>query len=217
MSQEQPIYKGDEKAFEIQSDLAISDDVFEIRVNKIPNEAVPIYDEASKVIIGYRHESVAGVFRLYDIAGNVVRMEEKGLESSLIDPIDLIIVGAITRILTKGAIRTGTKFAAISGTRVSNRFIIGNVIAAMQATFRKLVTSNLKFTATTAAHMTTKGRHVPLHILRMAIIYGKKAADPQGIKNAFQYTIPMWKNSKKYILEVIVRESDSTILHFMYK
>ena len=87
----------------------------------------------------------------------------------------------------------------------------------MRATVKRLTANSLKFTATTVSRMSTPGRYVPVHILHLAIKYGKRVADPQGVKGAFQYTIPMIKNGKKYILEIVVREKDWTILHFLYK
>ena len=87
----------------------------------------------------------------------------------------------------------------------------------MRTVFKGLSVRALKFTATTAAHMATKGRYVPVHILHLAIKYGKRSADPQKIKGAFLYTTKMLRNGKEYVLEVVVRESDWTILHFLYK
>lgn len=41
--------------------------------------------------------------------------------------------------------------------------------------------------------------------------------DPQGVKGAFLFTAKMLKNGRAYVIEVVVRESDWTILHFLYK
>ena len=65
--------------------------------------------------------------------------------------------------------------------------------------------------------MAVKGRHVPLHILHLALKYGQRRVDPQGVKGAFLYTAKMFRNGKQYTLEVVVRERDWTILHFLYK
>jgi hypothetical protein len=87
----------------------------------------------------------------------------------------------------------------------------------MRTTFRGITVGSLKFTATTAARMATPGRFVPVHILHLAIKFGKRTADPQGIKGAFLYTTRMLKNGREYTLEVVLRESDQTILHFLFK
>ena len=52
-------------------------------------------------------------------------------------------------------------------------------------------------------------------------------ADPQKVKGAFLYTIKMMKYvgrdaagkaiHKEYTLEVVLREADKTVLHFLYK
>jgi len=91
------------------------------------------------------------------------------------------------------------------------------VVGLMRVAFKGLSIKSLRFTATTAARMTAKGRHVPLHILHLAIKYGKRGADPEGVRGAFLYTARMLRNGKPYKLEVVVRESDWTILHFLYK
>jgi hypothetical protein len=36
--------------------------------------------------VGYRHECTRGVYRLYDLEGNVVGMDEVGLDSPVLDP-----------------------------------------------------------------------------------------------------------------------------------
>jgi hypothetical protein len=41
--------------------------------------------------------------------------------------------------------------------------------------------------------------------------------DPQRVQGAFLYTIKMLKNGKEYALEIVVREKDWTILHFLFK
>jgi hypothetical protein len=60
-------------------------------------------------------------------------------------------------------------------------------------------------------------RHVPSNMLAFAIKYGAKTVDPQSAPGATKHVIEMFKNGKKYNLEVVFRESDNTILHFLYK
>jgi hypothetical protein len=45
----------------------------------------------------------------------------------------------------------------------------------------------------------------------------KRVPDPQGVKGAFQYTVKMLRNGAEYTLEIVVREADWTILHFLYR
>jgi hypothetical protein len=212
-------YTGEEPALELKQPATIEpESVFEIKPAKVPPGATPIFDEESKVVIGYRFESTTGLYRFYDLDGNQVGMEEKGLETPLISPIDLILMfGTLFRVLGKGTISMGTRLAAVSGTRLTTRVVGGVVVASMRACIREISIKSLKFTSTTAARMATQGRYVPVHILRLAIKYGKRLPDSQGIKGAFQYTIPMLRNGKQYLLEVVVREKDWTILHFLYK
>jgi hypothetical protein len=37
------------------------------------------------------------------------------------------------------------------------------------------------------------------------------------VQGAFLYTIKMLKNGKEYAVEIVVREKDWTILHFLFK
>lgn len=216
-------YSGNELAMDYtpSANFVDSGQSFELRVDQIPAGAVPVVDEASDAVIGYRHESAVGVFRYFDLDGNFVGMSELGLEPSPIDPIDLVLLGAVAaRVAVKGVttlLRPASRAAAASALRVSATALSGVLTAAMRTTFKGLSVRSLKFTSTTAARMATKGRYVPLHILHLALKHGKRVPDPQGVKGAFMYTTKITRNKTEYTLEVVVRESDWTVLHFLYK
>ncbi len=216
-------YTGEEEALELPAIGSVEPDtVFDIKPPAVPAGAVPVFDDSLGAIVGYRYECTTGVYRIYDLEGKVVGMEEKGLETPLLDPLDLIFfAGGIFRAISKGivtgAVRTAPKIAALTATRLSARMLAASVVGVLRASFKGLSVRSLKFTATTAARMATKGRHVPLHILHLAIKYGKRVPDPQGAKGAFLYTVKMFRNGTEYTLEVVVREADWTILHFLYK
>jgi hypothetical protein len=189
--------------------------VFVVYPPHVPAGAAPIYDEETDAVIGYRFGSV-GVYRIYDFEGNLVEMSEEGLEPPLLDPIDLLfIVGGAVRLVGKAGSRLLSKFSTI-GVRAAATSLSSVARTALRASLRRVSVGSLKFTATTAARMGTQGRHVPLQILHLAIKYGKRAPDPQKIAGAFEYTIPMLRNGRQYILKVVLRESDRTILHFHY-
>ena len=217
------MYTGDEEAVQLDtSSIASIDDIFDVRSERIPSTAVPIYDDALGAVIGYRYQAPDNMYELYDLDGNVVGLEEPGLSSPLIDPLDLIFfVGGIFRAIGRGIItgivRTAPRVAATTAIRVTSGRLAVSVLGAMRSIFRGLTIRSLKFTATTSARMATSGRFVPVHILHLAIKYGRRVADPQGVQGAFQYTIKMFKNGRPYNLEVVVRESDWTILHFVYR
>lgn len=217
------LYTGKEQAIDISITKCVEPDtVFDLRPPGIPIGAVPVFDDILHAVIGYRHECATGVYRLYDLKGKIVGMEEKGLETPLLDPLDLIffaggIFRAIGKSVVNGAVRKAPKIAALTAPRLSARVLAVSLLGGMRTTFKGLSVGTLKFTATTSARMATKGRYVPLHILHLAIKYGKRAADTQGVKGAFLYTAKMVRNGTEYTLEVVVRESDWTILHFLYK
>jgi hypothetical protein len=215
-------YTGTEKACELEDVASEEGAVFEVRPPKIPAEAVPVYDDVLNAVVGYRYESTGGVYRLLDLDGNIVGIEEKGLETPLIDPIDLLFfMGGIFRGIGKGAVtgvaRTASKVVATGAARVTTKRLVAVVVSSMRTVFKRLSVQSLKFTETTAARMATRGRYVPVHILHLALKYGKRVADPQGVKGAFLYTINLVKNGEEYALEIVVREKDWTILHFLYK
>lgn len=216
------VYTGTEDAVELGGVAQEEGAVFEVRSSNIPERAVPIFDEDMGAVVGYRYECTTGVYQLFDLDGNVVGMEEKGLETPLFDPIDLIFfMGGIFRAIGRGAVtgvaRTASKVAATAATRLTTKSLMAGVVGAMRTVFKGLSLRSLKFTATTVARMETQGRFVPVHTLHLALKYGKRSVDPQGVKGAFLYTTKMFKFGKEYVLQVVVRESDWTILHFVYK
>jgi hypothetical protein len=215
-------YTGTEEACELEDVASEEGAVFEVRPPKIPTEAVPIYDDVLNAVVGYRYESATGVYQLLDLDGNIVGMEEKPLETPLIDPTDLLFfMSGMFRTISKGAVtgvaRTASKAVATAAAQVTTKRLAGVVVGAMRTIFKRLSVHSLKFTATTAARMATRGRYVPVYILHLALKYGKRVADPQGVKGAFLYTVTLLKNGEEYVLEIVVREKDWTILHFLYK
>jgi len=172
-------YTGQEPAISLGATGGVDSDVeFELCAPGIPANAVPVFDESLGAVVGYREEATTGVYRLYDLNGNVVGVEEKGLESPLVDPLDLIFfVGGILRVLGKGAVtgvvRQTPKLAALTAGG-SARVLVASIVGVIRTVFKGLAVRELKFTATTAARMMTAGRHVPLHILHLTLKYGKR-------------------------------------------
>jgi hypothetical protein len=199
------------------------DDYFQVSKIPIPMGAVPIVDDDTDTVIGYRRV-VQGNTWTCDIDGHLVSIEEPGLGTPLVDPLDLIfIIGAVGRIALRSAVKAGLDIAGDVAGKATARVIASTGTAALRYAFRRLVQRELQFTAKTAARMAQPGRYVPVDILKLAVRYGVRDADPQGVPGAFRYTIPMLKAAKRlgdpprrYILRVIVRERDWTILHFHY-
>ena len=83
------------------------DTLFLIHPPGVPLSAVPIFDEENHAIIGFRHGS-GGVYRIYDLCGNLSGMEEEPLQTPLFDPIDLIFLGyGLLRGIGRAGGRTG--------------------------------------------------------------------------------------------------------------
>lgn len=157
---------------------------------------------------GYQKE-VAGVFSIYTLDGDV-SVSERSLEPPLIDPLDmLLMVGGVWRAGLRGLTEWGIRGVGVPLGRAT--------LLGLRTRYYALMQRPLHFTAAPLEHMANPYRYVPVHILRLAIKYGKRTVDPRGYAGLFMYRCPMTHEGKTYMLEVLVRENDYTILHFMYR
>ncbi len=62
-----------------------------------------------------------------------------------------------------------------------------------------------------------RNRCICRHILADAITNGKRVGDPRKAKDAVKIVETMFRNGKKYDLNIIYREIDKTIIHFHYE
>ncbi|HYI47031.1 MAG TPA: DUF4157 domain-containing protein [Allosphingosinicella sp.] len=206
---------------------------FWVHPANVPLGSRPVVDEESGVVVGFRGGG-SGLWMIYDLQGNVVETGEAPLESPLIDPIDLV-AGGITA-LGRGIFRAGAPAvvrsigaAGVTGGRgavnalvrsgvaVALRALTRRAVTALRAAYRALRFARLNFTRTAALRMADPARHVPVQILQLALRYGARSADPQGVAGAFRYVIPMFRNGTQYTLEVVIREADRMVLHFLYR
>ena len=181
--------------------------------------ARPVYDEETRAVIAFRYSS-GGYYEVYDLEvplevydleGNLVDRGERGIESPLIDPIDIFAGGLVGlgRSLLGGSVRAGARglaaaaaeeggaVAARGGLRAAAATLSAQALAAVRAGWRTIrVGGALNFAETAGAHMAGAGRRVPLHILRLAIRWGTRTADPEGVAGAFRYVIPMFKGAR---------------------
>ena len=220
-----PGYTADDAPIPFQSVRpARSDQFFRVTKGKMPPGATPIVDDADGVMIGYQ-TVVGGNTWTCDLEGKVVRIDEPGLGTPLIDPIDLVfILGGLGRVLVRGLWRAGAEEAGAVAARAAGRTLAAEAVVSLRAAFRFAVQRELRFTATTAARLADPARYVPVNILKLALRFGKREPDPQGVAGAFRYTIEMFKGPKqiagparRYLLHVVVRERDWTVLHFHYE
>jgi hypothetical protein len=182
--------------------------IFELRPPGVSNRAKPIYDEQLHAIIGYQDE-LAGISRIYSLDGTVSLIEEP-LETPLFDPFDIVLmVGSFWRVGVKGFTRWGIRGL---GASIGEHTLFG-----LRSRYYALAQAPLKFGAKPLKHMHNPKRFVPVHILRLAIRYGKRGPDPQNIKGLAMYKHAIRVDGKPYMLEILVREKDYTILHFLYE
>lgn len=203
----------------------VAGEYFEIRPRVVPLNSKPIVDDDSGMCIGYSVAQAPGLWQIYDTDGVFIRLEEAPLEAPLIDPTDLALIafGAF-RLFRVGQalLESGVKTAVtVKLSQATISILRGRLKMGLSA-------RALKMTATPAKHMLTPGRYVPLQLQEKVIRYGKRMPDPQKAPGLFRYEAEMYKLVenraekgtyiyKKYTLEVLVREKDWTITHFLYK
>lgn len=199
------VYSGLEKAIpfpDIKPNSSLG--FFEIRSVTIPSDAVPIFDEEFGAVIGYRRESL-GVTITFDVGGRVVDIQEIPLEKPLIDPIDLVALGGVAAISVRKILQAASRLSAPGAIGSGLLQVLAEQITAtLRTAFRAITSRPIKFTATTVARMNDRNRFVPVHILKIALKYGRKSPDPQRVKGAFLYKIPMTKNGRSFTLEVVL-------------
>ncbi|MET3218449.1 UNVERIFIED_ORG: hypothetical protein ABIC48_006244 [Burkholderia territorii] len=174
--------------------------------------------------VWFIHEGAKNVWHVFDVSGQYVGIEEAPLETPLVDPYDLVLIGsAALKLICTGfntVSRLTTGRAAVSATsKMTSR-----ILPLLRSKLQGMPVRRLQFTETTAKHMANPGRFVPVHILHLAIKYGRRMPDPQKVAGVFRYEIEMSRFVKRgtifirerKTLEVVVRENDWTILHFMY-
>ena len=215
---ERPFYNGLEPVVPFtELPPSPSKGIFELRFSNIPSDTAPVFDEDIGAVIGYRQE-LYGVFKTFDLNGDLVDIQELPLERPLLDPIDLITIGGLVAVSVRKALQAGgVFFSASAAGRKAIELLSQTTLQSLRAVFRNTATGTLKFTTTTATRMGDKSRSVPVHILKMAIRYGRRVVDPQGVRGASMYRIPMLRNGRRFTLEVVVRDRDRTVLHFLYK
>lgn len=219
-------YSSADLSIDIDTDtLPVLNSYFGIRPPGLPVNAQPILDETIGACIGYSWEGTRGVWHIYDAHGQQVGIEESPLERSTFGPEDFIIIGVLGFKVLRSGWSAATNLARKSPDLVKiGAVTTKSIVATLRSRIFAPSAKRIKFTEKTAMHMANPGRFVPVHILHLAIQFGKKLPDPQGVVGAFRYEIQMFRFVKRgtvyqkeaKILEVVVRESDWTILHFMY-
>lgn len=196
----------------------------------LPPFSAPIIDDESGICLGYARKHGGGLYDIFDAEGKLVTYHELPLESSLIDPIDILFLGAL---LYKGVRLGFHTFEALTKRRIAVKFssvFTEQIIGMLRGRLKVgLSAKMLKFTPTPARHMSEAGRYVPVYILEKAIRYGKRLPDIKGnsVRILKRYEIKIRRSryndtdkifeNKDYTLEVIVDERTWTITHFAYK
>ncbi|MCA8090010.1 hypothetical protein LGM65_03745 [Burkholderia anthina] len=110
------------------SPLRTTDTAFAVAIPALPHGARPIIDDQSGACVGFIHEGAKNVWHILDVSGQCVGIEEAPLDSSLVDPYDLILTGsAALKLMSTGfntAARLAIGRAAVSATsRITSRIL----------------------------------------------------------------------------------------------
>ena len=85
------------------SPLRITDTAFVVAVPSLPHGARPIIDDQSSTCVGFIHENTKNIWHIFDVSGQCVGIKEAPLETPLIDPYDLILIGpAVVKFIRAG-------------------------------------------------------------------------------------------------------------------
>lgn len=190
--------------------------------------SVPVVDEDTGMCIGYLY-GISGVYDVYDATGEYLGKYELPLETPLLDPLDIILLGGWFvksghRIVT--LLKRGTSSLVKAGSIKLTEYLVSLLRGRLKI---GLSPRTLKFLPKAATHMNDINRYVPVHILEKAIRFGKRGSDAKAVvdKGLKRYEIKITKfrmknkkektyERKEYTLEVIVNERDWTIKHFEY-
>lgn len=77
------------------------------------------------------------------------------------------------------------------------------------------LSEGLNFAARAAQHMDEAGRFVPVQIQQAVIKYGKEFPDPRGSQAKMYYDV-MYREGKKYNIEVLYDAATNTVYHFEF-
>lgn len=200
----------------------------------IPPGSVPVVDEDSGMCIGYLY-GISGVYDIYDATGEHLGKYELPLESPLIDPLDIILLGGW---FFKNGVKLVTllKGGGTSLVKAGSIKLTEHLVSLLRGRLKiGLSPRTLKFTPKAASHMAEAERYVPITIIEKAIRYGRRGVDAKGRSALIlkRYTIKIKKyryssktkdlkdkninEIKEYTLEVVVDEKAWTVTHFMYK
>lgn len=110
------------------SPLRTTDTAFAVAVPALPHGARPIIDDQSGACVGFIHEGAKNVWHILDVSGQCVGIEEAPLESPLVDPYDLILIGSAALKVMRTGFNTAARLAigrtAVSATsKITSRIL----------------------------------------------------------------------------------------------
>ncbi len=236
-------YTGEEIAVEanVNGYNADEEEIIYYLPPNVRSGSVPVFDEEENAVIGF-HWIDPGVpkenkrwapYITYDIEGNEVsRWDIYDPPIQTVYPLENVILFFVGGTSIRAIFSGGRSVIVGGGTRIARSIVIGvgsglitqSAVTALKVSFRVLTTREIfKFTATTLRYMGEPGRYVPTQILYLAFRYGRKTPDPKGIAGLFRYEIPIKTVTsatgqvRTRTLEVVIRDRDMAIMHFLYK
>lgn len=171
---------------------AVSAGLFEIRPRQLPCDVRPVLDDDLDCIIGYQRTFAYRSYR-YDLNGNMLAVWEAMKDLSPPEKRDSVLV--------------------VGGHRCPDCADHGGAIA--QA-FRRSRTLAAAVHRGTHRRMDDPERFLPVHILRLAMRHGERAAPPPGWPGATRYLVRMLIRRLPFTLDVVTANTDTVVVQFDY-
>jgi len=117
-------------------------------------------------------------------------------------------------------------FENVGARGLAKLFTIPGSAAARESVISKmLVNGSVQVSKTAAYHLARERYYIPSQAMALAVKFGKRTPDPQGVPNLFMYTVGAsrsfaTKDGNKIsfgTLEVLVNEVTGVVFHAMYR
>lgn len=187
---------------------AVSAGLFEIRPRFLPADVRPVLDDDLDCIIGYYRRFGARA-HLFDLDANACWVWE---ETQPLPPPEkrdpVLVVGGLWVENARGVTALG-----LTGTGAP---LSAPVIASLRSRFAALARSPLLYSEAALARMEDPQRFLPVHILRLAMSHGERAAPPLAQPDARRYLARMLVRRQPFMVNLVTAHEDTTILDFEY-
>lgn len=142
---------------------------FQLRVQRLPRDAVPVYDDDIDCVIGYQR-IFGRVAYAFDLLGHTARLW------SLQDD-DAAVCAGEARLTVGELWQPGVRAMTRAGQWGCGALIGKDARATLRRRFAELSNASLLLAPAALQRMTSVEQFIPIHILRLAILTGRRACE----------------------------------------